>query len=152
MIASVSFEKTLFASPPQRFEAGTPNIAGVIGLSAAIDFILDIGVDRIEAHERQLMSMAEKMLTETPGVAVVGNPRERVAAISFTVKNAHPHDVGTVLDHEGIAVRAGHHCAQPLMRALELPATVRASFGVYNTAQDIMVLGKALSRVEELFG
>ena len=152
MIASVSFEKTLYAPPPQRFEAGTPNIAGVIGLSAAIDFINGVGIDRIEAHEKSLMCSAEKMLRETPGVAVVGNPNERVAAISFTVKNAHPHDVGTVLDHEGIAVRAGHHCAQPLMRALELPATVRASFGVYNTQEDVITLGKALSRVEELFG
>jgi cysteine desulfurase/selenocysteine lyase len=152
MIASVSFEKTLFAPPPQRFEAGTPNIAGVIGLSAAIDFIETIGLDRIEQHEKQLIALAQKMLEDTPGVVVVGNPTERVAAISFTVKNAHPHDVGTVLDHEGIAVRAGHHCAQPLMRALELPATVRASFAVYNTQEDIVALGKALSRVEELFG
>jgi cysteine desulfurase/selenocysteine lyase len=152
MIASVSFEKTHFAPPPQRFEAGTPNIAGVIGLSAAIDFIDDLGIERICAHEARLMGDAEKVLRETAGVAVIGNPKHRVGAISFTVRNAHPHDVGTVLDHEGIAVRAGHHCAQPLMRALDLPATVRASFAVYNTADDISALRKALGRVEELFG
>ncbi|MDQ2986035.1 MAG: cysteine desulfurase [Armatimonadota bacterium] len=152
MIASVSFEKTHFAAPPQRFEAGTPNIAGVIGLNAAIDFIEEIGIDRITLHEGMLMLAAEEMLRNAPGVAIVGSPRERAGAISFTVRNAHPHDVGTVLDREGIAVRAGHHCAQPLMRALDIPATVRASFGVYNTLDDISALGTALEKVEELFG
>ncbi|MEO7454071.1 MAG: cysteine desulfurase [Fimbriimonadales bacterium] len=152
MIASVSFEKTQFAPPPHRFEAGTPNIAGAAGLSAAIDFIDSIGMENIVAHEKALMHAAEEMLRDAPGVAVIGSPKQRVGAISFTVRNAHPHDVGTVLDHEGIAVRAGHHCAQPLMRALELPATVRASFAVYNTLQDVESLGKALVRVEELFG
>ena len=152
MIASVSFEKTLFAPPPQRFEAGTPNIAGVIGLSAAIDFIEDVGMENIARHEQALMKHAEEALRASPGVAVIGNPKNRVGALSFTVRNAHPHDVGTVLDHEGIAVRAGHHCAQPLMRALDLPATVRASFAVYNTHDDISALAKALTRVEELFG
>jgi cysteine desulfurase/selenocysteine lyase len=152
MIASVSFEKTHFAPPPQRFEAGTPNIAGVIALSAAIDFIESVGMERIQRHEDAIMSFAEETLRELPGVAVIGNPKKRIGAISFTVKNAHPHDVGTVLDHEGIAVRAGHHCAQPLMRALELPSTVRASFAIYNTFEDVQSLGAALRRVEELFG
>lgn len=152
MIASVSFEKTLFAPPPQRFEAGTPNIAGVVGLSAALEFIDAQGMENIQAHEQRLMRLAEDTLRSIPGVAIVGNPSQRVGAISFTVKNAHPHDVSTVLDHEGIAVRAGHHCAQPLMRALELPATVRASVAIYNTPEDVSALGNALSRVEELFG
>jgi cysteine desulfurase/selenocysteine lyase len=152
MIASVSFEKTHFAPPPQRFEAGTPNIAGVVGLSAAIDFIESLGIENIVKHEALLMRSAESLLKEALGVAVIGNPKQRVGAISFTVKNAHPHDVGTVLDHEGIAVRAGHHCAQPLMQALELPATVRASFAVYNDAQDLAALKRALGRVEGLFG
>jgi cysteine desulfurase/selenocysteine lyase len=152
MIASVSFEKTHFAPPPQRFEAGTPNIAGVVGLSAAIDFIESLGIENIVKHEALLMRSAESLLKEALGVAVIGNPKQRVGAISFTVKNAHPHDVGTVLDHEGIAVRAGHHCAQPLMQALELPATVRASFAVYNDAQDLAALKSALGRVEGLFG
>jgi cysteine desulfurase/selenocysteine lyase len=152
MIASVSFEKTHFAPPPQRFEAGTPNIAGVIGLNAAIDFIEEIGISAIAAHEQQLMSEMEKLLGELDNVSIIGNPKHRVGSISFTVRNAHPHDVGTVLDHEGIAVRAGHHCAQPLMRALDIPATVRASFGVYNSLEDIRTLGTALAKVEELFG
>jgi cysteine desulfurase/selenocysteine lyase len=152
MIASVSFEKTHFAPPPQRFEAGTPNIAGVIGLNAAIDFIEEIGISAIADHEQQLMSEMEKLLGELDNVSIIGNPKHRVGSISFTVRNAHPHDVGTVLDHEGIAVRAGHHCAQPLMRALDIPATVRASFGVYNSLEDIRTLGTALAKVEELFG
>jgi cysteine desulfurase/selenocysteine lyase len=152
MIASVSFEKTHFAPPPQRFEAGTPDIAGVIGLGAAIEFIEEIGIDAISAHEEYLMSAMEELLRGLDNVSIIGNPKHRVGAISFTVRNAHPHDVGTVLDHEGIAVRAGHHCAQPLMRALDIPATVRASFGVYNTVEDITALGTALGRVEELFG
>jgi len=152
MIASVSFEKTHFAAPPQRFEAGTPNIAGAIGLGAAIDFINGIGLDTIASHDRQLMSQTEDCLRQLSNVAIVASPKQRVGAISFTVRNAHAHDVGTVLDHEGIAVRAGHHCAQPLMRALDVPATVRASFGIYNTSEDIAALAKALARVEELFG
>lgn len=152
MIASVSFEKTHFAPPPQRFEAGTPNISGVIGLNAAIEFIEEIGMDAIEQHEIQLMNEVEEMLRTHDNVSIIGNPKQRVGAISFTVRNAHPHDVGTVLDHEGIAVRAGHHCAQPLMRALDIPATVRASFGVYNSSEDIRALGTALAKVEELFG
>jgi len=152
MIASVSFEKTHFAPPPQRFEAGTPNIAGVIGLNAAIEFIEEIGIDAIAEHENQLMSEMENLLQKLDNVSIIGNPKQRVGSISFTVRNAHPHDVGTVLDHEGIAVRAGHHCAQPLMRALDIPATVRASFGVYNSLEDIRALGTALAKVEELFG
>lgn len=152
MIASVSFEKTHFAPPPQRFEAGTPNIEGVIGLNAAIDFINEIGFDAVTAHESSLMAEIEKVLRQHDNVSIIGNPKQRVGAISFTVRNAHPHDVGTVLDHEGIAVRAGHHCAQPLMRALDIPATVRASFGVYNSVDDIRALGAALAKVEELFG
>jgi cysteine desulfurase/selenocysteine lyase len=148
----VSFEKTHFAPPPQRFEAGTPNIAGVVGLSAAIDFIESLGIENIVKHEALLMRSAESLLKEALGVAVIGNPKQRVGAISVTVKYAHPHDVGTGLDHEGIAVRAGHHCAQPLMQALELPATVRASFAVYNDAQDLAALKRALGRVEGLFG
>ena len=152
MIANVTFEKTLFAQPPQRFEAGTPNISGAIGLSAAIDFIDSLGIENIIEHEAELTKLAEATLRSTSGVAVIGSPKKRVGCISFTVRNAHPHDVGTVLDREGIAVRAGHHCAQPLMRALDLPATVRVSFAVYNTKEDIEVLGKALGRVEELFG
>lgn len=152
MIASVSFEKTLYAQPPQRYEAGTPNISGAVGLAAAVDFLQEVGIDAIAAHDKALMERCEQVLAQANGVVVVGKPRDRCGAISFTVKNAHPHDVGTVLDREGIAVRAGHHCAQPLMRALDLPATVRASFAVYNTLEDIEALGSALSRVEELFG
>ena len=152
MIASVSFEKTLFAPPPQRFEAGTPNIAGVIGLSSAIDFINSIGIENIQSHEGSLMRSAEQVLRNAPGVAIIGNPATRVGAISFTVKNAHPHDVGTVLDHEGIAVRAGHHCAQPLMMRFNVPATGRASFGLYNTREEADQLVAGLEKVIEVFG
>ena len=135
-----------------RFEAGTPPIAEAVGLAAAMDYLAAIPAEALAAHERSVLRYAEQRLAELPGVTVLGRPTERFGALSFTVEGAHPHDVGTILDHAGIAVRAGHHCAQPLMRRLGVPATVRASFGLYNTSAEVDALAAGLSRVREVFG
>jgi cysteine desulfurase/selenocysteine lyase len=150
MIGRVRFEETTFAPVPYRFEAGTPPIAEAIGLAAAMDYLAAIPADVLAAHERAVLRYAERRLAEVPGIRVLGRPAERIGAISFTVENAHPHDVGTILDHEGIAVRAGHHCAQPLMQRLGVPATVRASFGLYNTATEVDALVTGLGKVREV--
>lgn len=152
MIGRVRFEETTYAPVPYRFEAGTPPIAEAIGLAAAMDYLASLPAEALAAHERAVIRYAERRLAEVPGVRVLGRPAERLGAVSFTVEGVHPHDVGTILDHEGIAVRAGHHCAQPLMQRLGVPATVRASFGLYNTAGEVDALIAGLARVREVFG
>ncbi|MBA3725919.1 MAG: cysteine desulfurase [Armatimonadetes bacterium] len=151
MIVSVSFDKSTYKSGPGRFEAGTPNIAGVVGLGEAIRYVDKIGLDQIGEHENQLLQYATKKLSLIPGLKIVGNAKRKASVISFVVEGVHPHDVGTVLDREGIAVRAGHHCAQPLMRVMGVPATLRASFAFYNTKGEIDVLVGGLDKVRELF-
>jgi len=152
MIRSVTFEKTLYNSIPYKFEAGTPHIAGAIGLGAALDYLQKLGMEHIAAHERELLQYATSALSQVPGVRLVGTARHKAAVLSFTMDNIHPHDAATVLDHEGVAVRAGHHCAQPVMERYGLPATLRASFGLYNTAEEVDVLIRALGRVREILG
>jgi cysteine desulfurase/selenocysteine lyase len=152
MIVSVSFNKTEFAKPPARFEAGTPAIAQVIGLGTTIDYVRAIGLDRIGAYEQELLAYATARLSELPQVRLVGTAREKAGILSFTVEGAHPHDIGTILDREGIAIRAGHHCAQPVMHRFGLPATARASFAFYNTREDVDRLVEGLQVVIRLFG
>ncbi len=152
MIASVSFEKTTFKDAPHRFEAGTPPIVEVIGLSAAIDYIAALGQENIAAHESGLRTYAEERLARVPGVRLVGTAREKASIVSFVMDNAHPHDIGTIVDRAGVAVRTGHHCAQPLMQRLDLAATARASFGLYNTRGEVETLAEALESVSEIFG
>ncbi|WP_440995689.1 cysteine desulfurase [Arhodomonas sp. SL1] len=152
MIRYVTFEKSAFAAPPQRFEAGTPNIAGAIGLGVAVDYVRAIGLERIGAHEGELLEYATARLREIDGLRIIGNAREKAGVISFVLDGVHPHDIGTILDQEGVAIRAGHHCAQPVMDRFGVPATVRASFGLYNTREDVDALVNALYRVKEFFG
>ncbi len=152
MIASVSFEETTFQDPPARFEAGTPAIAEVVGLHAAIDYVSGIGFDRIEAHEKALLDEATKALAAIPDVRIIGTAPHKSAILSFVIKGLHSHDIGTVLDSCGVAIRAGHHCAQPAMEALGLAATARASFGLYNTSEDVEALIEGVKKARELFG
>jgi len=152
MIASVTFEKTTFKDPPHRFEAGTPPIVEVIGLSAAIDYVQALGQDAIAAHENGLRSYAETRLAQVPGLNIIGTAREKASIVSFTMDSAHPHDIGTIVDRSGVALRTGHHCAQPLMQRLGVTATARASFGIYNTRDEVDVLAQALESVHEIFG
>ena len=152
MISSVTFEKTTYNVLPYKFEAGTPNIAGVIGLGAALDYVERIGLSRISAHEADLLRYATGRLSEVPGLRIVGTAREKAAVISFVLEGIHPHDVGTVLDQEGIAVRTGHHCAQPVMDRFGVPATARASFAVYNTREEVDALVLGLDKVREVLG
>jgi len=151
MILSVAFEKTLYREIPHKFEAGTPDIAGVVGLGAALDWLGEHDHDAVAAHERELLERATAGLAAVPGLRLVGEPRERTGVVSFVLDDVHPHDVGTILDHEGIAVRTGHHCAQPLMERFGVPATVRASFALYNTREDVDALLAGLARVREVF-
>jgi cysteine desulfurase / selenocysteine lyase len=152
MIRTVSFEKVTFAPPPHRFEAGTPFIEGAIGLAAALDYVSALGSAAISAWEGELLALATERLSEVRGLTIVGTARRKAAVLSFTMQGIHPHDVGTALDSEGIAVRAGHHCAQPVMERFKVPATTRASFGLYNTPAEVEALAAALHRVRELFG
>jgi cysteine desulfurase/selenocysteine lyase len=152
MIASVSFEKTTWNRVPHKFEAGTPDIAGVIGLGAAIDYLQRVGLEAIAAHEADLLAHATREVGAIPGVRLVGTARRKAAILSFVLEHVHAHDIGTVLDQEGVAVRAGHHCAQPVMDRFGVPATVRASFGLYNTRAEVDALRGALQRVHEIFG
>jgi len=151
MILSVTFEKTTYNVIPHKFEAGTPPIAGAIGLGAAIDYVTAIGMDRIAAHEHALLEYATVALTDIPGVRIIGTARDKAAVISFYVGDVHPHDVGTLLDHEGVAVRTGHHCAQPVMERFRVPATARASFAFYNTFAEVDALAAAVRKVQQLF-
>jgi cysteine desulfurase/selenocysteine lyase len=151
MIASVTFEKTTYNVIPHKFEAGTPNIAGAVGLGAAIDYLNGLGLPSVASHEDELLAYATRALSEVPGLRIIGTAREKVAVISFVLDGIHPHDVGTVLDHEGIAVRTGHHCAQPVMERFGLPATARASLGCFNGSEDIDALVRGVHRVREFF-
>ncbi len=151
MIDRVTFERTTYAPPPARFEAGTPAIIEALGLHAAIDFVEGIGLDAIAAHEAKLVRACREGLSATNSVRLLG-PDDAAGIVSFVVEGVHPHDVGTILDESGVAVRAGHHCAQPLMDALRVPATVRASFGVYNDESDVDALLRGLARVRTIFG
>lgn len=151
MIRSVSFARSTFAPPPYRFEAGTPDIAGAIGLGAAIYYVESIGFEAIVAHEQALLAYATERLAAVPGLRLVGTAPEKVGVLSFVMDGVHPHDIGTLLDAEGICVRAGHHCAQPVMERFGVPATTRASFGLYNTQADVDALLDGLRKIRELF-
>lgn len=151
MIDRVTFGKTTYAPPPGRFEAGTPHIVGVVGLHAAIDYVESIGLDRIHAHETALVRQTREALSKLNSVHLFG-PEDSAGIVSFAVEGVHPHDVATILDEGNVAIRAGHHCAQPLMEALGVPATARASFGVYNGADDIAALVAGIERVTRIFG
>jgi cysteine desulfurase/selenocysteine lyase len=151
MIASVTFEKTTFKHAPEKFEAGTPAIAEAVGLAAAIEYISTIGMERIAAYEHELLSYALEKMRGIKGVKIIGNAKNRAAIISFVLENAHAHDVGTILDREGVAVRTGHHCTQPLMEKLGVASTARASFAFYNTREDVDALVNALHKVREIF-
>ena len=152
MILSVTFEKTTYNAIPFKFEAGTPNIAGAIGLAAALDYVRSIGADRITAHEGDLLRYATSRLEEIPQLRILGTAREKASVVSFVLEGIHPHDIGTIIDQEGVAIRTGHHCAQPVMTRFKVPATARASLGLYNTREEIDVLAGAIRKVLEVFG
>jgi cysteine desulfurase/selenocysteine lyase len=151
MIDRVTFAKTTYAPPPTRFEAGTPHIVGALGLHAAIDYVESIGLDRIHAHETALVARTREALSAINSVRLFG-PEDSAGIVSFAIEGVHPHDIGTILDEAKVAIRAGHHCAQPLMETLGVEATARASFGVYNGAQDVEALVKGIERVTRIFG
>ncbi len=151
MIRTVTFEKTTYNDPPYKFEAGTPNIAGGIGLGAALDYVSGIGLEKIAAYEHELLLYGTEALSRIPGLRMIGTAREKAAVLSFVIEGIHPHDIGTVLDRQGIAVRTGHHCAQPVMDRFHVPATTRASLAFYNTPAEIDALAAGLEKVRELF-
>jgi cysteine desulfurase / selenocysteine lyase len=151
MIKSVTFEKTIYADLPNKFEAGTPAIASQIGLGAAIDYLSSMDRKKAARHEHELLRYATERLTEIEGVRIVGTAREKTSVLSFVIDDIHPHDIGTILDQEGIAVRAGHHCAQPVMQRFNIPATARASFAFYNTKEEVDVLANTIEKVVEIF-
>jgi cysteine desulfurase/selenocysteine lyase len=151
MISSVSFEGTTYAPLPHKFEAGTPNIAGVIGLGAAVDYLSEVGLDAITAYEARLLDYGTRVLSAIPEVRLIGTAACKASVLSFVVKDVHPHDVGTILDELGIAIRTGHHCAQPVMKHFGLPATCRASLAFYNTREELDALVTGVQRVVEMF-
>jgi cysteine desulfurase/selenocysteine lyase len=151
MIETVTFEKTTYAPAPTRFEAGTPHIVGAVGLAAAMDYVSAIGLDTIDAHERHLATLARAELRKVNSLRLFG-PEDSSGIVSFAMEGVHPHDIGTILDEEGVAIRAGHHCAQPLMETLGVPATARASFGVYSDESDVERLLRGIARVKRIFG
>jgi cysteine desulfurase/selenocysteine lyase len=152
MISSVTFEKSTWNTLPYKFEAGTPNIAGAVGLGAALDYVSAVGLEAIARHERDLLAYGTEALLTVPGLRLIGTARHKASILSFVMENAHPHDVGTIVDREGVAIRTGHHCAQPVMDRFCVPATARASLAMYNTRADIDALTAALNRVHEVFG
>jgi cysteine desulfurase/selenocysteine lyase len=152
MIASVTFEKTVYNRLPYKFEAGTPNIADTIGLGAAIEYLEQLGLEEIERHEHDLLAYATRQVEAIRGVNIVGTAKEKAGVLSFTIDGIHPHDIGTILDSEGIAVRTGHHCAQPVMQRFGIPATARASFGLYNTREEVDALVAGIHKVIEVLG
>jgi cysteine desulfurase/selenocysteine lyase len=151
MILSVSFNKTIYNELPYKFEAGTPNIAGTIGLGAAIDYMQQVGIDSIAEHEHHLLELAIQQFEQLDGVKIIGTAAEKASVLSFMIDGIHPHDVGTIFDQEGVAIRTGHHCAQPVMEFYGIPATARASFAFYNTEQEIDALVAAVKKTQELF-
>jgi len=152
MILSVSFDKTTYNEVPYKFEAGTPNISGAIGLGAAIDYLFGLNIDEVATYEHELLLYAEEALLTVPGLRLVGTAAVKSGAHSFAIDKIHPHDIGTILDHEGIAIRTGHHCAQPVMQRFGLPATARASFGIYNNREDVDRLIAGLGQVIKVLG
>ena len=152
MIKMVTFEKTIYNDLPYKFEAGTPHIAGAIGLATALDYLDGLGLDRIAAWEHELLQYGTELLQAVPGVRLIGTARRKAAVLSFVLDGIHPHDVGTILDHEGVAVRAGHHCAMPVMDRFGVPATVRASLGLYNTPAELETLAMAVRTAREIIG
>jgi cysteine desulfurase/selenocysteine lyase len=151
MISAVTFEKTLYNVLPYKFEAGTPHISGAIGLAAAIEYVERIGLNRIAAYEAQLLAYGTELLSAIPGLRIIGTAKEKAGVLSFVLEGVHAHDIGTILDHEGIAIRAGHHCAMPVMKRFGLPATARASLAFYNTREELDRLAKGIHRVSEVF-
>lgn len=152
MIRAVTFEKTLYNTIPFKFEAGTPHIEGAIGLGAAIDYLGGIGLERTAAYEQDLLAYATERLSAIPGLRIIGTAKEKASVLSFVLDHVHAHDIGTILDHEGIAIRAGHHCAMPLMKRFNVPATARVSLAFYNTREEIDTLVKAIYKAKEMFG
>jgi cysteine desulfurase/selenocysteine lyase len=152
MIASVTFEKTTYNTLPYKFEAGTPNIAGTIGLGAAIDYVNQIGIERIARYEHELLDYGTEALSQIPGLRLIGTAKDKAGVLSFVLEGVHPHDVGTILDREGIAIRTGHHCAMPVMERFGIPATARASLAFYNTKEEIDALVAGIHKVKEVFG
>ena len=151
MIRSVTFEKTLYNQLPYKFEAGTPHIAGAIGLGAALDYLTGIGLEDVRAHEQELLAYGTEALNSVPGLRLIGTAKEKAGVLSFVMADIHPHDIGTILDRQGIAIRTGHHCAQPLMQRFDIPATARASLAVYNTASEIDALVAGIHKLKEVF-
>jgi cysteine desulfurase/selenocysteine lyase len=152
MIKSVTFERSTWNDLPHKFEAGTPDIAGAVGLGAALDYITSVGLPEIQQHERDLLTYATDVLTAIPGLRLIGTARRKASVLSFVLDGVHPHDIGTIVDREGVAIRTGHHCAQPVMDRFGVPATARASLAMYNTRGDVDALGHALLRVRKVFG
>jgi len=151
MILSVTFEKTTYNRLPYKFEAGTPDIAGVIGLGAALEYIGGLGIENIGAYEHELLDYATAAVSSIPGLKIIGTAREKAGVLSFTLENIHPHDIGTILDREGIAIRTGHHCSQPVMKRFGVDSTARASFAMYNTKQEVDALVRGIEKVREVF-
>jgi cysteine desulfurase/selenocysteine lyase len=151
MISSVTFEKTTYNTLPFKFEAGTPNIAGAVGLGAAVQYVSEVGLGAIGAHEHELLLHATEELSAVPGLRLIGTAPEKASVVSFVLEGVHPHDVGTILDRDGIAIRTGHHCAQPTMKRFGVPATARASFALYNTKEEVDALVSGVRRVREVF-
>lgn len=152
MISKVSFEETTYNELPHKFEAGTPHISGAIGLGAAIEYIEKIGLENIARHENELLLYATEAVSDLAGLKIIGTAKEKISVLSFHFENVHPHDVGTFLDFEGVAIRTGHHCTQPLMKRFNIPATSRASFGMYNTKEEVDILVAGLKKILEVFG
>jgi cysteine desulfurase/selenocysteine lyase len=151
MISSVTFEKTIYNKLPFKFEAGTPDVAGAIGLGAAIEYLTAIRMENIAAHEHELLAYATDKVSAIAGVRLIGTAKEKASVLSFVMDNVHPHDIGTILDQEGIAIRTGHHCAQPVMQCFGIPATARASFALYNTKEEVDALAAGILKVQEVF-
>jgi cysteine desulfurase/selenocysteine lyase len=151
MIRSVTFEKSTWNELPYKFEAGTPDIAGAVGLGAALDYINSVGLPAIAEHERGLLAYGTEALQDVPGVRLIGTARQKASILSFVMEGVHPHDIGTIVDQEGVAIRTGHHCAQPVMERFGVPATARASLAMYNTRQDLDALIGSLRRIHAVF-
>lgn len=151
MIRKVTFEETEYNAPPGKFEAGTPNIAGAIGLGAAVDYLQGLGMEEVAAYEADLLAYATRAVLEVDGLEIIGTAREKAGVISFTLRDIHPHDIGTIVDHHGVAIRTGHHCAMPAIAHFEVPATARASFGIYNTREEVDTLVTALRATQDMF-
>jgi cysteine desulfurase/selenocysteine lyase len=151
MISSVTFEKTIYNKLPYKFEAGTPHVAGAIGLGAAIEYVNGVGMDNIASYEHELLAYATEAVSTIPGIRLIGTAREKAGVLSFLLDSIHPHDIGTILDQEGIAIRTGHHCAQPVMQRFGIAATARASFALYNTREEVDALVEGIEKVREVF-